>query len=236
MKTRGARTTLFIHTAAWALTVALLCGCQPAQKARQTASAEEDFGVRIDRSQNGAAAAAPTQRSADQKASATPHTLAFAMTGAGKMSEPSTSPEQRIAASQAAIIEAFCKAVVEARQVNGQTDGAFSTDFGPRLKVSRTAVEGGYESRVTLVSRGIETTFVVRDGRLQHEPHDLHQVQQIFDATNGEFALLGTSMSPVKGECLATVAHYVPGELDSALAGSVPNEKNDSATDPASAQ
>jgi outer membrane murein-binding lipoprotein Lpp len=236
MKTRVARTTLIIHTAAWALTAALLCGCQPAQKARQTASAEEDFGVRIDRNQNGAAAVAPTQRSADQKTSTAPRALAFEMTGAGKMSEPGTSPEQRIAASQAAIIEAFCKAVMEARRTKGQPDAGFSTDFGPRLKVSRTAVEGGFESRVTLVSRGVETTFIVRDGKLQHEPHDLHQVQQIFDATNGEFALLGTSMSPVKGECVATVAHYVPGEVNSALAGSVPNDQSDSATDPASAQ
>ena len=126
--------------------------------------------------------------------------------------------------------------MTEARKAKGQPGDTFSVDFGPRLKVTRTAIEDGYESRVSLVSRGIETVFIVRNGKLQHEPHDLHQVQQIFDATNGEFALLGTSVSPAKGECVATVAHYVPGEVNSALAGSVPNDKNDSATDPDSAQ
>ncbi|HVP10741.1 MAG TPA: hypothetical protein VMV94_06070 [Phycisphaerae bacterium] len=234
MKTRVSQTTWFIQAAALALATALLCGCESKEKTRQTASADNGFNVRIDRSENGAAAR--TAREGGDKANDASRTLAFAMTGAGKMPETGASPERRAAANQAAIIEAFCKAVVEARKTTGQPGSSFTADFGPRLRVARVAVGGGYEDRVTLVSRGVETTFVVRDGKLQHEPHDLRQVQQIFDATNGEFSLLGTDWSPVKGECVATVARYVPAGLNSALAGGVPDEKSDSATDPTSAR
>jgi hypothetical protein len=234
MKTRVARSTLFTHAAAVALVAGLICGCGPKEKARQTASTSNGFDVRIDRSENGAAA--PAAHAGGQKTGDTPRTLAFEMSGAGKMPESGASPERRAAANQAAIIEAFCKAVIEARKATGRPGSDFAVDFGPRLKVSRMAVDGGYESRVTLVSRGVETAFVVRNGQLQHEAHDFRQVQQIFDATDGEFSLLGTDWSPVKGECVATVARYTPAELNSALAGSVPNEKNDSAIDPASPQ
>jgi hypothetical protein len=234
MKMRLFRSTLFTCPAAVILAAVLLSGCAPKEKVRQTAAADNGFDVRIDRSENGAAT--PVGRAGGQKTDAAARSLAFTMSGAGQMPETGASPERRAAASQAAIIVAFCKAIGEARTAAGQPSADFSVDFGPRLKVSRAAIEGGFQDRVTLVSRGIETTFIVRNGKLQHEPHDIRQMQQIFAATNGEFSLLGTDWSPVKGECVATVARYLPADLNSALAGSVPTNQNESAADPGPGQ
>lgn len=194
---------------------ALLGGCGAKQKVQQPV-VNETPTVRIDRADNGAAAAPAAGRFVAAQA---PRMFAFEMTGVGKAGRADASSEDRAAAGQAAIIEAFCNALIEARGKKPDSAPSFEVDFGPRLKVARTDSSDGVRTTVTLVSRGIETKFVSVAGKLQHQPHDLRLVQQVFDATNGEFSLLASSWSPGTGQSVATVARYLPAELDSALAG-----------------
>lgn len=234
MSLRLDRVRLPSLAAAAALTTVFLWACGPQERVIDNGEANAAFNVRIDRAENGAAgpvaagdgAGAGTQRRA----------FAFEMTGVGKPPRADASAEQRAAASQAAIIEAFCQALMEARRARGETDPEFTVDFGPRLHVARSKAGEGYEIRVTLVSRGVETIFVVLDGKLQHEPYDLRQVRQVFAATNGEYALVGTDWSPTAGECLATVAHYAPAAASSALADGVKGEHDGPAAGPDQAQ
>jgi hypothetical protein len=200
----------------------VLGGCGSGEKTQRPVSDETPLTVRIDRADNGAAAVSAASRAV---AAQSPRTFTFEMTGIGKAGRGDASSEDRAAAGQAAIIEAFCNALMEAQ---GKKPGSvpFEADFGPRLKVARTTSSDGVRTTVTLVSHGIETRFVSAEGKLQHQPHDLRLVQQVFDATNGEFSLLASSWSPGTGQSVATVARYLPARLDSALAGGNTAGKN----------
>lgn len=194
---------------------AVLAGCGDQQAASRPVSEEAPLKVRIDRADNGAASPRGGRTSAQMR----PRTFAFEMTGIGKMSRVESSAEDRAAAAQAAIIEALCNALMESRGADPRSASPFVAEFGPRLKVTRNVTPDGVRTSVRLVARGIETLFVAIDGRLQHEPHNLRLVQQIFEATNGEFSLLATAWPLAAGESVATVAHYHLSGSDAALAG-----------------
>jgi len=194
--------------------VVMLVGCGPKEKARPVQD-EGPLTVRISPADNGAAAPVVSRA----RTAHAPRAFAFEMTGVGRAGQADATSEDRAAAGQAAIIEAFCNALMEAQGKEPGLAQSFEADFGPRLKVKRTTSAEGLRTVVTLVSHGIETRFVSVNGKLQHQPHDLRLVQQIFDATNGEYSLLTSAWSPGTGQSVATVARYLPAGLDSALAG-----------------
>ena len=80
------------------------------------------------------------------------------------------------------------------------------------------------EIEVRLIARGIQKVFVVRDGVLQHLPHDVSLIREIFDETNGEFSLLPADRAARPGVCIAKVGCYVPMALHGALAGGISTE------------
>ncbi len=151
--------------------------------------------------------------------SALPRLLAFEMAGFSRPITPAQTQEDRVAAAQAATIDALCQALIEARRSRGQSVADFTAQLGPRLTVTHCVVNGGYQIEVDLISRGVKTAFLVRDGVLQHPPHDLKLLQQVFAETNGEFSLLGAEWSPDTGTYVARVGCYVPAEFGEALAG-----------------
>jgi hypothetical protein len=210
-------TLLTTQGGALILAVVLLSGCQWNERAKGKASADDHrFAVRIDRCDNGAARAEmPADMSGKR---AVPRTLSFEMMGTANLPKYGTTQEDRAATVQAAIIEAFCKALAEARQSRGQTASDFTAELGPRLTVSHCTVDGGEEIHVTVIDNGVETTFVTRDGKLQHPPRDMRLVHCIFEETNGEFSLLGTEWLPAGEECVATIGCYLPLGYESAVA------------------
>lgn len=212
---------------AFGVVVGLLMGigvaCQTPKTSEpvQTAASPE-YAIRVDRANNGAAA---TGEEVDLAAvSDRPRTLAFEMVGYSETA-PDATPEQRAAATQAAVIDAFSKALIEARAMRGQSTADFTARFGPRMTVTHRIKAGGNEVRIGLTYRGVESLFIIRDGVLQHPPQDLTLVRRIFDETNGEFSLLATDATSTGGVALAKVACYLPAGLDSRLAGDAADEK-----------
>ena len=188
---------------------------------RRGSNAGSDYKIHVDRSNNGGAKAIAEN---DTAAADQQRTLTFEMVGYSAAAQDATA-EQRVAASQAAVIDAFCKALIEARTVRGQSSADFTTTIGPRLKVAHRTVDGGYEMQISLMYRGIESLFVVRNGVLQHPPQDLALIRRLFEETNGEFSLLTTNASAAGGVALAKVGCYLPAGFDARLTGDVIGQK-----------
>ena len=146
------------------------------------------------------------------------------MVGYSNATQDST-PEQRAASTQAAIIDAFGKALIEARASRGQSTADFTAKIGPRMKVTHRTIDTGYEIQISLLYRGVESLFVVRNGVLQHPPQDLGLIRRLFEETNGEFSLLATDSTTTGGVALAKVGCYLPAGFDSRITGDVTGEK-----------
>lgn len=181
----------------WTLAaICLVSGCQ----SQRSAGVQENgagYTVRIDRA----------TRVSGPEESAPPRQLAFEVVG---FASDSGTSDDTTSVKQAAILDAFVRAMVESRRVRGETTGDFTTKIGRRVTVVHRQIGEGYEAQITLIARGVDTTFVVRDGVLQHEPHDLKLLRQVFDETNGEFALLAADWHPGLRGCNARVACYEP--------------------------
>lgn len=192
--------------------LAALPGCSGANATPDDEGKPPVFTVRLDDSLNGAAlsrAAGPAGQSDRPR-----RALAFEMVGRAAGTGEADSTEQRAAAAQAAILDAFGKALIEARGERNQSTSDFTARLGPRLTVSHRTIGDGYELEVRVISGGAESQFIVRDGRLQHEPRDLALIRRIFEETNGEFSLLGAEETP--SGAVARVACYVPAGFDAA--------------------
>jgi hypothetical protein len=202
-----------------------LSACQ-ANRHTQTAAvqtqASPDYKIHVDRANNGAAKAIADNDAAD--AADQQRTLAFEMVGYSTTAQDATA-EQRVAASQAAVIDAFCKALIEARTARGESSADFTTKIGPRLMVAHRTIDGGYEVQISLMYRGIESLFVVRNGVLQHPPQDLGLIRRLFEETNGEFSLLTMDASDSGSVALAKVGCYRPAGFDARLSGDVTGQK-----------
>jgi hypothetical protein len=192
-------------------------GCGEPKPKQAGQKAEEPYTVAINRADNGAAVEPGGAN--ESVVAAVPRTLAFEMAGFARAPGTGEPQEEKSAASQAAIIDAFSKALIEARKARGQPVSDFTAELGPRLTVQHSRVNGGYQVEVSLLARGVKSTFVVRDGVLQHPPRDLKLIQRIFDETNGEFSLLGTEWQPANGRYVARVGCYQPAGVGEAIAG-----------------
>ncbi len=201
------------------------CGCGAKEEEVNQSVSDQAYKITLDRGDNGSAVA--SQRGGRTDRSAGPRDLTFEMAGFSRLAESSDAQEQRAAALQAAIIDAFSKALIEARRSRGQSDADFIARLGPRLTVTHCSTGDGYEVQVELIARGAETTFVIRNGQMQHPPRDLQAIHRIFEETNGEFSLLGTEWSPEADVCVATVGCYLPARFEEALAGNVAVDADD---------
>ncbi|MEK6643946.1 MAG: hypothetical protein AABZ08_08555 [Planctomycetota bacterium] len=191
--------------------VALLAGCGSARTvAVSDTSTQTDYKVRIQRN---------SSASTSDTIAAPARDLAFEVSGFAGATVGTDKSDEKTSVTQAAIVDAFVRAMVEARRNRGQTTGDFTTKIGPRVTIVHRQIGDGYEAQITLMARGVDTTFIVRDGVLKHEPHDLKLLRQVFDETNGEFALLGTTWKPVQRGCEARVACYQPAGMEGAVAG-----------------
>lgn len=221
------RSGILMSRTVLAILACLCCwGCNPAEQVNQ-AAADKACTITLDREDNGAAVAS-TRTSRDRRPQMQ-RVLSFEMAGFSSVPDLGVTQEQRAAATQAAIIDAFCKALIEARRARGQTDSDFTARLGPRLTVTHRPVDDGYQVEANLISRGAETTFVVRDGQLQHQTHDVRMIHRLFEETNGEFSLLGTEWSSDAGACVAKVGCYLPAGLGEALAGDAAADEVDEA-------
>ena len=118
----------------------------PAERTEGTSESTEGLTIHIDRNENGAAF-----RSGDEARGpriAMPRKLAFEVLGMARSAPAGASQEQRAAAHQAAIINAFGKALIEARRSRGQPVSGFSAKLGPRLTVVHRGVGAGGEIEV----------------------------------------------------------------------------------------
>jgi hypothetical protein len=182
------------------------------------ATSESPFVTRLERG-----AGATTPESVDDKPRM-PRELAFEMAGFAAHKSDHATAEERAAVMQAAVIDALAKALIEARRARGQTTSDFTAKLGPRLTVVHRPIGDGYEVQLSLIARGVDTTFVVQDGVLQHPPHELKLLHQVFEQTNGEFSLLSAEWNALAGGCAAKVACYRPAALETKLAGDPVNE------------
>ncbi len=185
-----------------------LCGCHPTNESPYGPGKQRPYIVRVDPTENGAASDNGDSSAAFSRDR--PRRLAFKITGEAPHPAGASGAEARVAASQAAIINAFMNALIEARRARGQPTDNFTAHLGPRLTASHRTVEGKAESRITLVHDGRTSRLTVFDNLLQHPPVDIRLIRRIFEETNGEFSLLSTD--EMRGETLAsaTVACYLP--------------------------
>jgi hypothetical protein len=210
----------------------VICSAIGCASKNRSAPAAKPYGVTIAPSREASAKPAP---GAEDEPGLLPRAFAFEMAGFSAPVHGATQ-EQRTAAAQAAIIDAFCRALIEARRARGQSGVDFTTAIGSRLTVRHCKTDDGYQVEIGVISRGVETSFVVRNGRLQHPPHDVKLLQRIFDETNGEFSLLGTEWQPGAGICVAKVGCYIPAGsstgMESTMAGEVKNDPADAPSTP----
>lgn len=215
---RGYREKIKNPLLGWTLVsiAGMLSGCGQPQTSptSRPATVTSGYTVTLDRGNNGAADAESQSSKSDTLL--IPRRLSFEMAGFAKAPAIGEPLEERSAAQQAAIIEAFGRALVEARRQRGQADTDFTAQLGPRLTVRCSRSANGNHTEAALVIRGIETTFVVQNGVLQHPPRDLKLVQRIFEETNGEFSLLGTEWLPDQRVCVAKVGCYLPAGTSAA--------------------
>jgi len=205
------------HTALIVCGTLLITACQSPEQPKTAAPTPEIFTIHIDRGDNGAVEGRRHNR--ENKRTLLPRVLAFEMSGVTEKPSTGTKADNHAATRQAAIIEAFAGALVEARRSRGQPTADFSAKLGPRLTVRHQSLEQGHVIEVRLRARGIETVFTVRNGELQHPPHDFAIIRRVFAETNGEFSLLAAGPATSSDQYVATVACYLPRAMDTALAG-----------------
>jgi len=208
----------------WFACLLAVAGCGPSQRVEQAKPSQRSYTIHIDRSENGAAQRSGGLATDDQIA--LPRKLAFEVSGVGRKAPAGATQEQRAAARQAAIIDAFVKALIEARRSRGQPVADFTAKLGPRLTVIHRTLAGGDEVEVRLLARGVQKVFVVRDGVLQHLPHDFSLVRKIFEETHGEFSLLPADPATGSDVYVARVGCYVPAGMESALVGDLSTDDN----------
>lgn len=191
--------------------VALGTACNRAPSA-EPPPVQDTLSVYIDGGESGAPPRAPRDgASATDPAKSPEHlprTLAFEMAGVAR-----ADAKQAEAARQAAVVEAFAQALIEARRLRRQPTTDFTARLGPRLTVIHRSLGDGCEIEVSLTHRGEEIRFEVKRGVLQHEPRNPDSLARLFDETNGEFALLETRWLPSGDECIARVACFRPAGM-----------------------
>jgi hypothetical protein len=193
----------------------ILMGCASKDRAVTAAAEEPVYTVQIDRRDNGAATGRRSRM--DDANSVLPRSLAFEMVGESGAAVVGGS-EARASATQAAILDAFVRSLIEARRTRGQSTADFSARLGPRLAITHKSLPVGYFAEISLITGGVENTLTIKNGALESPVADMKLIRKVFAETNGEFSLLSTDWSSSDGTCQARVACYMPAGLEEHLA------------------
>lgn len=195
-------------------------GCNRSDSDREPVSAKatppaEVFTVHIDAGNNGAAPAA--MKSTEGRDARKPRALIFESSGVARLPADGGSQEQWASAREAAVLDGFAKGIMEARRMAGLPDDEFTEQFSSRLTVAQRISSSGEEFEVKLLDRGMERLFLLRDGILQHPPHDFELVRKIFSETAGEFRLLPVDDAPLD-RMVAKIGCYEKADMNSRFA------------------
>lgn len=227
------RTVLISSFLCLAFTAACNSSKNRSRESVQQATPTEINTVRIDAGNNGAAPARQASHVEERRA---PRALVFEISGVAPIPHDGGTQEEWAAARESAVIDALAKAIMESRRGAGLPDENFVEKLAPRLTVAHRITDEGEEFELRLADRGMERLFLIRDGVLQHPPHDFQLVRKIFSETSGAFALLPVDEAPLN-RYVARVGCYQAIGMDSRLAGEmrgddagVDNMSPDSAT------
>lgn len=196
-----------------ALCAALCAACEHSERRSSARTPQSNYAVHIER---GADAPCDSPRCARRS-------LAFEVTGFAPSAAAGTASDQKAAVTQAAVIDGLAQAIIESRRNRGEPTADFTVKLSPRLTLTHRQMGEGYEVEATLLSRGVDTTFVVKNGVLQHPPQELRLLRQLFDESRGEFELLATRWEA--GGCQARVACYEPATAGPSLAADAPKSQ-----------
>ncbi len=185
------------------------------QPVAETEAPPQDFyAVRIDRTADASAAADST----DAPRTPPPREFLSQLAGVGRAPADNRGPDGRAAAREAAIIEAFFKALIETRRSSTESTAGFVVDLSDRLQAARGIEQGVEVLELRLLSRGAETVFQVRGGVLQHPAHDFELICQVFAETQGRYSLISAERLDSPRNYVARVACYEPAGSIEALA------------------
>lgn len=170
--------------------------------------------VRVDPSANGAA---PSRGPPVAGIEFAGRRLAYVIRGVGRADDHVADPDRRPSMSQAAVVEALCGAVAEARRLRGESGADLTVPLSPRLTITtKSAGPETHEVELTLVVNGRSNVFRARGGVLQHPPNDLSIVRRVFEETHGDYALISTEFDLDGNQCVAVVGAYRPADLATA--------------------
>ncbi len=204
--------------------LALGCGSKNRNQPAVAQSAPVDVHtVHIDAGNNGAAGRVATIAHREQAPA--PRSLVFETSGVVPVPEDGASQEEWASAREAAVLGALAKAVIESRRSAGLSDENFVETFASRLFIAHRTTDDGVEFEVRLKDHGMERLFLLRDGRLQHPPHDFELVRKIFHETGGEFALLPNRHAPLS-RYVARVGCYAKPASNARFAGDVEPDRS----------
>ena len=130
-------------------------------------------------------------------------------------------PESPLSSKQAAIIESFCSALIEGRRCRGESATDFTMQVGERLTFTYRGTPENHELQLVLKSEGRRIKFEVTNGVLQSRIQDFEILQQLFDETGGELALLSLEPAEDKDGFVARVGCFVEQEPGVLLAGDI---------------
>ncbi len=181
-----------------------LAGCgSPHAKSGSGTTAEL---VSMDPSRNGAASADAESAAGIPLGS---QKLNFIVQATGQRPIAGDDQEQRLAMSQAAVVEALGTAVAQARRQQGQTFDQFSAPIGRGTTLTyRLQADGGRDVEIKAELDGRSVRLHSSDGHLNHPPYAPGTVERVIKSTNGRFALLSCEPSLIGEEATATIACY----------------------------
>ena len=185
------------------LTFFAVCGCGTPHT---SSSVTRTTAVTMDPAQNGAASSGAES---DGGVAPGDRKLSFVVQATGQRPIAGDEQEQRLAMSQAAIIEALGSAVAQSRRQQGQNCDQFSAKIGRGVTLTyRSLPEGRRDVEIKAELDGRVVVVHSSDGHLDHPPCAAGIVERIVKATNGRFALLSCEPSLIGEEATATVACY----------------------------
>ena len=180
------------------------CGRAPRRTVQGTEPANAPPAtIHIDRSDNGAAPAAATEHAT----ASVRRRLLFEASGAAGV-PASLSPDGLAAARQSALLEAFRRALVAWHRDEGGDGQNFEAQFSPRLRVRHAVANGVAELFIHLSVRGSDSTIVLRDAALVHEPVEGRMLERLFAETGGRFSPVPAADGEPPGMMVARVGCY----------------------------
>lgn len=136
--------------------------------------------------------------------------LAFQVTGYGVEPRVGDAGYRKNSALEAAVIDAIGRVAREIQRdpKSNRTQVEYKLRLSPGLTVFGQLVSGAPQTVLMLNRHGRITELCAGRGVLAHPPHDSELIQQVFAASQGRLALLGTKATRDSGRYAADVGYY----------------------------